>query len=211
MPKPPRSPSSPLRLILVSHALTEAQRQARFPLDEPIIGTAVIGTANINTAGGSLTNAITSRVDECLAGPEQRTLQTANALGLNCKPEQALADIDHGSWAGQTMADLSESDLLSWLTDPSSIPHGGESVTALIDRVGQWLAGLSQPGERIVAVTHPAVIRAAIVCALGAPAAAFWRIDVAPATKTVLHGRGQRWTLRTTAAPLVGDVGATAS
>ncbi|OOL28057.1 histidine phosphatase, partial [Rhodococcus rhodochrous] len=49
---------------------------------------------------------------------------------------------------------------------------------------------------RVVAVTHPAVIRAATVHAFGAPAAGFWRIDVRPLAQVRLHGRGGRWSLR---------------
>jgi broad specificity phosphatase PhoE len=50
---------------------------------------------------------------------------------------------------------------------------------------------------RVVAVTHPAVIRAAILTVLDAPPKSFWRIDIAPASRTVMHYRGQAWTLRT--------------
>jgi len=53
-----------------------------------------------------------------------------------------------------------------------------------------------------VAVTHAAVVRAAVVVTLGAPAAGFWRIDVAPLTATVLRGGPGRWTVRRTALPL---------
>jgi broad specificity phosphatase PhoE len=49
---------------------------------------------------------------------------------------------------------------------------------------------------RTVAVTHPAVIRAAIVAALDAAPPSFWRVDVEPAGCVVMHFRGGRWTLR---------------
>jgi broad specificity phosphatase PhoE len=49
---------------------------------------------------------------------------------------------------------------------------------------------------RLVAVTHPAVIRAAILIALDAPPKSFWRIDIAPVSRTVMHFRGHAWTLR---------------
>ena len=54
---------------------------------------------------------------------------------------------------------------------------------------------VSRQPARLTAVTHPAVIRAAILIALEAPPKSFWRIDIAPASRTVLHFRG-RWTLR---------------
>lgn len=55
---------------------------------------------------------------------------------------------------------------------------------------------LASARGRIVAVTHPAVIRAAILVALDAPPKSFWRIDIAPMSRTVMHLRGQAWTLR---------------
>jgi broad specificity phosphatase PhoE len=48
----------------------------------------------------------------------------------------------------------------------------------------------------VVAVTHPAVIRAAILTALDAPPKSFWRIDIGPVSRTVMHHRGQAWTVR---------------
>jgi broad specificity phosphatase PhoE len=89
-------------------------------------------------------------------------------------------------------------ELTLWLTDPTQAPHGGESVADLIVRVGGWLDSLSDRRGRLVAVTHPGVIRAAIVVALSAPPKSFWRIDVGPVSRTVLHLRGHAWTLRST-------------
>jgi broad specificity phosphatase PhoE len=80
-------------------------------------------------------------------------------------------------------------------TDPDFVPPGGESVTQLCERVAAWLDGCSERNGRIVVVTHPAVVRAAIVTALQAPLAMFWRIDVAPLTQTRFRYRNG-WTLR---------------
>ena len=49
-----------------------------------------------------------------------------------------------------------------------------------------------------VAVTHAAVIRAAILAVMGASAACFARIDVTPLSLTDLRSDGRRWTLRAT-------------
>ncbi len=48
-----------------------------------------------------------------------------------------------------------------------------------------------------MAVTHPAVVRAAMLIALDAPPKSFWRIDVTPVSRTALHFRGHAWKLRT--------------
>jgi hypothetical protein len=42
------------------------------------------------------------------------------------------------------------------------------------------------------------VIRAAILVTLDSPPKSFWRIDVGPASRTVMHLRGHAWTLRST-------------
>ncbi len=82
------------------------------------------------------------------------------------------------------------------MTDPASAPHGGEPLTGLIGRTADWLDSISRTPGRIVAVTHPAVIRAAILSTLNAPAESFWRIDITPASR--IHLQYQRkWTLRT--------------
>ena len=65
----------------------------------------------------------------------------------------------------------------------------------LIERVAGWMNQLHDV-VRTVAVTHPAVVRAAVLVALDAPPKSFWRIDVAPVSHTVLHRRGGAWTLR---------------
>jgi broad specificity phosphatase PhoE len=69
-------------------------------------------------------------------------------------------------------------------------------VVELIARVRRWMDTVSAKRGRLVAVTHPAVVRAAVLLALDAPPKSFWRIDIAPVSRTVLHFRGHSWTLR---------------
>jgi broad specificity phosphatase PhoE len=71
-------------------------------------------------------------------------------------------------------------------------------VVDVMIRVRKWLDSLAARRGRLAAVTHPAVIRAAVLVALDAPPRSFWRVDVAPASRTVMHLRGQAWTLRST-------------
>ena len=178
--------SEVLRLTLVSHAMTDAISGGRFPVDEPL-----------NDTGRRQAEAI-GRLDvkgdiRQLAGPERRARQTAQSLGLDAIAEPRLADVDCGRWRGATLDAVPSEELQLWLTDPAAAPHGGESIVDLIDRVAGWLGSLA---DNTVAVTHPALIRAAILVALGAPPKSFWRIDIAPLSRTTMHFRGQRWTLR---------------
>jgi broad specificity phosphatase PhoE len=48
----------------------------------------------------------------------------------------------------------------------------------------------------MIAVTHAAVIRAAVIGVLGAPPQSFWRIDVEPMSLVDLRSDKRRWALR---------------
>jgi broad specificity phosphatase PhoE len=180
-----------VRLTLVSHAMTDAMAVARFPADEPLNA---IGRRQTEAVGGRDINRATRQ----LAGPESRTRQTAELLGLHAVVEQRLADLDHGRWRGKELEEVGAEELEAWRTDPAQPPHGGESIVALVDRVAQWLDSLTSNAEPTVAVTHPAVIRAAIVAVLDAPPESFWRIDIAPVSHTVMHFHGHAWKIRST-------------
>lgn len=96
------------------------------------------------------------------------------------------------------MADIQARDpagVAAWLADMGAAPHGGEPLLDVIRRIGQLLDGHRDPGHTVM-VTHPAVIRAAVVHSLGAPPEAFWRLDVAPLSVADLRHHNGRWTLR---------------
>lgn len=174
------------RLTLVSHAMTDAMAAGRFPADESLtpLGRRQLSGLDLGSA------------EQVLAGPEARARDTAEALGLRADIDARLADLDCGQWRGRTLAELDPMDLARWMSDPEEAPHGGESIVALTGRVQGWLGEVGATPGRTLAVTHPAVVRAAILTTLDAPPKSFWRIDVAPASRTVLHFRGSTWTLR---------------
>jgi broad specificity phosphatase PhoE len=184
-----------VRLTLVSHAMTDAMAAGRFPADEPLNDTGrrqqEISEMLKNTAGLDFTG-----VTRQLTGPERRARQTAQLLGLRPRTEPRLADLDCGKWRGETLESVGAEELRVWLTEPGAAPHGGESIVALVTRVAGWLESLTRNTARTVAVTHPAVVRAAILLALGGPPKSFWRIDIAPVSPVVMHFRENSWTLR---------------
>jgi broad specificity phosphatase PhoE len=179
--------SEVVRLTMVSHGMTDAMAAGRFPTDESLNS---VGHRQVDTSPG------VGEVDAVYCGPEKRARQTAELLGLHAVVEPKLADLDCGRWRGDVLGGVLPADLAIWLTDPTQAPHGGESVIGVVDRVRGWLDSLASTRGRLVAVTHPAVVRAAILVALDAPPKSFWRIDVAPASRTVMHFRGHAWTLR---------------
>lgn len=181
-----------MRIFLVCHASSVAVRAARFAADEPLDE---LGLRQARAARAEV-----PRFDRALCAPSTRCRQTAEALGVSPSVDARLAGWDHGSWTGRSLDEVAASDptgVTAWLTDPSCVRHGGESLTDLLARVGSWLDAAGDPPLRaILAIADAAVIRAAVVCALGASPQAFRRIDIDPLSTTVLVGEPGRWNLR---------------
>ncbi|MFJ9213483.1 histidine phosphatase family protein [Streptomyces sp. NPDC102264] len=233
------------RLMLISPAMNPALREARFPHTgepaataagpgagaggEPVTGA---GGETMTPPGGDALDALGLRQAEAVrehfpatatayVSPSPRCRRTAEALGLDARSLPALAPCAMGRWQGRTLDEVAAAEpaaLASWLSDPASAPHSGESLLELLARTAHWLdtlgdgapadggaggngtggngtAGGGTAGGRLIAVVEPDIVRACAVHALGAPPAAFWRIDVRPLTATELSGRAGRWNL----------------
>ncbi|GGF73476.1 phosphoglycerate mutase [Azorhizobium oxalatiphilum] len=188
------------RLTLICHGATLATRTAAFPAEEALETAAV-------TRAQAMAGKV-QRADLRLASPALRARETALALGQSVQVDEGLADWDCGDWRGRSFAELHEREpeaLAAWRHDPAAAPHGGETLHALLARVADWLGNMTEAPDRVLAITHSAVIRAAVVAVLEAPVEAFWRIDVAPLSVTELRGDGRRWTLRALGATPLAD------
>jgi broad specificity phosphatase PhoE len=177
------------RLLLIRHGSTDAVRRNAFPIDEPL-----------DDAGRSAAAQLAGKLGrgEALCSPALRARETAVAAALDATVDPLLAEGDLGAWAGRTLAEVHEADpdgVSAWLLDPHACPHGGETLAALLARVGGWMDAQAARNGRAIAVTHAGVVKAAVVHALGAPLEAFWRIDVSPLSITELHAHGGRWTV----------------
>jgi broad specificity phosphatase PhoE len=186
----------PGRITFISHAPTAALRRAAFSFDESIESRELEKLVSIGW--------IPPRVHQVFAGPELRTRQTASALGLDPILSAELKDLDYSSWRGKSLDEVQSTDpqgVELWLTNVDAAPHGGESLASLLARIEHWLGGQNGSGHTL-ALTHPAVIRAAILLALQAPAQSFWRIDIPPVSITDLRWSGRFWTLRSSGCTL---------
>lgn len=185
-----------IRLTLVCSAATAATRRQAFPDDEPI-----------EERAGEHAHALRQRLDarsRAIRGPSLRARQTAEALGLQPTIEPALDDLALGRWRGRRLQEVeteAPEQLAAWRADPGAAPHGGESLLDLQARVEAWLAAIAASRGGVVAVTHAAVIRVAVLQAIGAPVAGFWRVDVPPLADVVLTSFDGRWNLRLGAEP----------
>jgi broad specificity phosphatase PhoE len=196
-----------MRLLLMSHAATAAQRAGRFPADDPLDAR---GLAEVE----AIANASRLRDAAAFVSPAVCARDTARALGLAASVDDALADLDYGSWQGRRLADLAieaPQQLAAWTRDPDAAPPGGESFSQLVKRVGQWLDALGTPdaanggtaiqtsskqAPTVIAVTHAPLLRAAIVHATGASPAVFPRIEIAPLAIVELRRSPRGWAWR---------------
>ncbi|NKJ46112.1 histidine phosphatase family protein [Burkholderia sp. SG-MS1] len=202
-----------MRLLLLSHASTAAQRAGRFPADDPLDAR---GLAEVKTHTARLRAALSGDA-AAFVSPATCARDTVSALGLASTVDAALADIDYGNWQGRRLADLAietPQELAAWTHDPDATPPGGESFSQLVKRVGQWLDALGTPqgagcgthsgktsaasthAHTVIAVTHAPLLRAAIIHATGASPTVFARIEITPLSMVELRHSQRGWTWR---------------
>jgi broad specificity phosphatase PhoE len=178
-------------LSWVCHGPTEANRNSRFPADEPLEAKGVQQAGAIATQLGT--------VDRAWTSPALRARQTAAAMGLDATTQPSFRECDYGRWQGRSITELHETDpeaLSLWMLDLDAAPHGGEPLSAVLARVGDWMKSHIGDGGHAVIVTHATVIRAAVLHVLQAPPSAFWTIDVEPLSIVEMTSDGRRWQLR---------------
>lgn len=186
-----------MRLMLLAHGETERTREL------------VFGDASDLLAGSHLTPDACHRMPVTWwSAPEPACRHTAGLGAARLAGViDHLAGPDVGRWRGRSVAEVAADDpggLEQWLVDPFATPHDGESLAALVKRVGRVLDGTGAPGASGSAswpeagatlVVAPLVARAAVVHALGAAPASIFHVDIAPLGTVRLARHGGRWRL----------------
>jgi broad specificity phosphatase PhoE len=188
------------RISLVAHATTRDLRSATFGGDAPIDD---VGRRTAEKLVGSL-----GRVDHVWTSPALRARETAEVLGLTANTDDRLRETDFGKWTGMKFNQVlirSPHKLFSWIKNPSTAPHGGETIPQVMERVASWIRERGKDEGHTVAITHASVIRAAIVYVIEAGLPSFWRIDVVPLARADLRTNGRRWVLRSLAPLTAGE------
>ena len=174
-----------------------------FACDEPLSEN---GQASATTYRATLPSYGTA-----LAAPSRAARETALALGLDASAVAALRDLDVGSWAGRSLAEIAASEptaAADFIADPTFAGHGGEAIADLVKRMEAWLADIAGWQGTTIAVVSPAVVRAAFVAAIRAQPSSFWHLDVAALTSLALTTDGRRWAVRELT-PYLGSTPAT--
>jgi broad specificity phosphatase PhoE/ribonuclease HI len=191
-------------LVVVRHGVTTHTAAKRFSGglggDNPPLSDE--GRDQVRAAGEWLMP-MAERVDAVVASPVRRTRESADILGemlgVAVSEEPGFAEMEFGRWDGLTFAEVSErhgDELTAWLGSTDVAPPGGESFDTVRARV---LAGwervmATHAGQTVVVVSHVTPIKTLVAHALGAPLEAVFKMELSPASVTVLSwfddGRG---------------------
>ena len=190
------APGPPTTLLLVRHGVTPHPAAKKFSggLKSANPGLSEEGRAQVRATADWLAP-IAEGIDAVVASPVRRTLESAEILaerlGKPIETEPAFAEMEFGRWDGLTLAEVAELDqagLEGWFGQLDTAPHGGESFREVEARV---LAGLDRllaahPGRTVVVVSHVTPIKTLVARAIGAPLESAFRMELSPASVTVL-------------------------
>jgi probable phosphoglycerate mutase len=189
-------PGPATTLVLVRHGVTQHTAERRFSggLRSANPGLSDEGRAQVRATADWLAP-IAEGVDVVVSSPVRRTLESAeiiaDRLGRSVDVEPSFAEMEFGRWDGLTLAEVAERDKASldaWSGSLETAPPGGESFREVEQRV---LAGLERilevhVGRTVVVVSHVTPIKTLVARALGAPLESVLRMELSPASVTVL-------------------------
>ncbi|HEY1135243.1 MAG TPA: histidine phosphatase family protein, partial [Nocardioides sp.] len=185
-------------LVIVRHGVTAHTAEKRFSggLGSANPGLVAEGRDQVRATAEWL-RPIADEVAAVVASPVRRTRESAEILAAVLeKPvveEPGFAEMEFGTWDGLTFGEVRErhrAELDAWLGSLDAAPGGagGESFRAVEERV---LAGLRRvldayAGRTVVVVSHVTPIKTLVAHAIGAPLEALFRMELAPASVTVV-------------------------
>ena len=199
--------TAPTELFLVRHGEADSNRDGRFGGWSPVPLTERGRAQAVRAAAELVTRAPTVLVTSDVVRAVQTAEPIAAALGLEPRLEPGLRERSLGIFDGLSFAEAETQHPEMWKRlvgrDPDAVPEGGETATAVFDRVRTAIDRLctDHPGQRVCVVTHGLALFHVFsyVCGLGVPspdASVFVLVDNASITH-VQHRAGDRWRIMT--------------
>lgn len=152
-------------------------------------------------------------IDAIYSSPQQRARETvaplAARLGLPVSIADEFDETDFGEWTGLTMAQL-RADATRWRqwVEQRSLatPPGGEPFAQVARRAADGIArlGRQHPEQTVLVASHSDVIKAILACCLGLSLDHLERLDIAPASLSVLMAVGDWCQVKRVNQPLTG-------
>ncbi|MDQ4052287.1 MAG: bifunctional RNase H/acid phosphatase [Actinomycetota bacterium] len=189
-------PAVQTTVILVRHGVTAHTTSKRFSGglggDNP--GLSDEGRAQIRAVADWIAP-LAETVDVVITSPVRRTRESAEILaerlGHPLDVEPGFAEMEFGAWDGLTFVEVAEqhqADLDAWMGSLEMAPPGGETFRDVQKRVLDALDRLlaAHRGKTVVVVSHVTPIKTLVAHAVDAPLEAVFRMELAPASVTVL-------------------------
>ena len=184
-------------VIIVRHGVTKHTSAKRFSGglggDNPPLSDE--GRDQIRLVGEWLAP-LAERVDAIVSSPVRRTRESGELLSellgsLPVVDEPGFAEMEFGHWDGLTFAEVSDrhhDELTAWLGSLDVAPTGGESFEVVQARVLAARDRLvaEHPGRTVVLTSHVTPIKTLVADALQAPLSAVFRMELSPASITVI-------------------------
>ena len=197
-------------VILVRHGRTTANatgllagRTAGVLLDQ--IGRDQAAVTGKRLAAVPLVGVVSSPLERCLETAQHIIDRQAGTVLTPIEDE--LSECDYGDWQGRTLAELSKEKLWSVVqTQPSAVTFpGGEAMAAMqarsvaaIRRLDAAFEAEHGPDAVWVAVSHGDIIKSILADALGMHLDLFQRINVGPASASIVRYGASRPTVHAT-------------
>ncbi len=133
-------------------------------------------------------------ISRVYSSPLERAMETAEplalALGVAVERRDALIELKIGEWAGKSFAEIEQDPRWRRFNEHRSAtrPPGGELMLETQQRMVAELLCLrdQHAGEAIAVVSHADPIRAVLTYFLGMPLDLFYRIDISPASVSII-------------------------
>ena len=154
-----------------------------------------LGDIGRSEAAGTAERLGAEALSAVYSSPLERARETAEpiaaAAGVQVREDARLIEIDFGAWNGARFDDLAADPLWArWNSARSACrPPGGETMVEAQARAASFLEDMldRHDGERVCAVSHSEVIKAALAHALGLAIDHYDRFDVDPASVSTVH------------------------
>jgi probable phosphomutase (TIGR03848 family) len=191
-------------VILVRHGRTSANATGVLAGRTPGVRLDDTGIAQADKAAARLAVVPLAAV---VSSPLERCKQTAQAIthaqasAMRVATDRGLTECDYGEWQGRPLKELAKEPLWKTVQAQPSAAHfpGGESMAAMqarvVDAVRRRDAAIEQehgPGAVWVAVSHGDLVKAVLADALGMHLDLFQRINVDPASVSIVRYTGSR-------------------
>lgn len=137
-----------------------------------------------------------ANIRSIVASPLSRAFETASIIAtgpVTVTADGRFADIDAGSWEGQTLAEITvryPEEFSVWVNSPERFCFpGGESLSEVQERAWRGVLSLVPVLREhdVVVVSHRLVLKTVILRTIGAGLENFWRIRIDTASISVME------------------------